>query len=307
MKIEFPIRHYRRDAIDHNLNSDHPLWQVLEPPVELFIQGSPEALKLLHSLPERGLAVVGTRNPQPKSVSLLKKWIRELEGSNLIIISGLARGIDAVAHAASLEAKLPTIAVLGAGLDLDYPRENTTLRNEILKAHGLIISEFPIKTPAHGHHFLRRNRLIAGWSKATWVIEAGLPSGALSTARWARDQDRTCFAVPCYPGDPTLVGNQILLDRDHALPFWGVHNLGAVWMELASHPLKADRDSTHKRISPLRRRVHFLTHQKGGAQVQELLDWALNQGWTPQRFYLDLQSTIEKNEVLDRQGTLISI
>src|SRR4051812_39077234 len=106
------------------------LWNTPHPPKELFIQGTPKAIELLECLPDRGLAVVGTRNPQTRSIGSLKKWILELEGSRLIILSGLARGIDTVAHGSALEAGLPTIAILGAGLDIDYPRQNQELRQK---------------------------------------------------------------------------------------------------------------------------------------------------------------------------------
>jgi len=316
--MEYPIHHLKRSSVQSIFNPKE-IWEVTDPPSELFIHGSEQALQLLQKIPERGLAVVGTRNPQTRSIALVKKWIPELSASDLIIVSGLARGIDAAAHSAALEAGLPTIAVLGAGLDLDYPRENHELRRRILEANGLVISEFPSGTPADGHHFLQRNRLIAGWSKATWVIEAGHPSGALSTARWAREQNRTCFATPCYPNDPGFSGNQTLLDRDHALAFWGVHSLGAAWIELAAQAQKRkggkkgvierpySSSSGSKDELVLTQYVNVLTYQQGGAQVQELLSWAITRSWDPQRFFTALQSAVQQKMIIDQQGTLVSM
>ncbi|NBU20116.1 DNA-processing protein DprA [bacterium] len=212
----------------------HEIWSIAEPPRCLYAHGKRSALTLLQYLPERGLAVVGTREPQERTQAFLKSEIRKLSSSSLIILSGLARGIDAVAHEAALDAGLPTIAVIAAGLTLEYPKETLSLRKRILDTGGLIISEYPIGTPARRQNFLQRNRMIAGWAKATWVVEAKQRSGSLNTARWARENNRTCITVPCFPENPLLKGNQILLDRDHALAYWGVHSLGAIWLDLAA-------------------------------------------------------------------------
>lgn len=219
-----------------------PLWDIALPPQTLFIQGSPNALSLLHRLPEDGLAIVGSREPQASSQALLQREVLKLRSSSLILLSGLARGIDAIAHESALLAGLPTIGIIAAGLDVPYPRETLSLRKRILEAGGLIISEYPPGTPAYKAHFLQRNRLIAGWTKATWVVEAQQRSGSLNTARWARENHRTCFTLPCSPGDQRFGGNEILLDRDHALAYWGVHSLGAVWLKFATY--KKDR-KTH--------------------------------------------------------------
>ncbi len=323
--MNFPITHF-------NLHEKTPFpiseWilNLDDPPSSIFIQGSKKGLKLLSKLPERGLAIVGTRNPLLKSKEQLRRWILELQGSQLILISGLARGIDTLAHLTALEAGLPTIAILGAGLDLPYPKENQVLKRQILQSDGLLISEYPLGTPALGHHFLRRNRLIAGFSQATWVVEAGLPSGALNTARWTREQNKICFAVPCSPGDPAFAGNQTLLDRDHSLTFWGIHSLGAVWLELATHPTCKQKNSCQKKtnqaknhplsspINPLNphekilvEMITQLTHQTGGVPLQEVLEWALQQSWTAHQFFSVLQPLLEKNCVREHRGLLVSL
>jgi DNA protecting protein DprA len=285
------------------------LWQIPDTPKELFVQGSKESLQILQALPERGLAIVGTRNPLPRSIELVKKSIRDLSQSGLVILSGLARGIDTIVHQTALEVGLPTIAVVATGLDLDYPKENVGLKTDILRSNGLLVSEFPPGTPALSHHFLKRNRIIAGWSKATWVVEAAVRSGALNTARWARDQNRTCFAVPCFPGDPSLLGNQTLLDRDHALAFWGIHSFGSVWLDLCStvQPtlgLERAQSPLEKKITD---RVNFLTVQRGGAPISTLHEWSLSQGWDSASFFDALQSLIRKGRVKERFGALISL
>ena len=277
-------------------------------PDEIYIQGSAQALELLKSLPERGLAVVGTRNPQPRSILMVQKWIEKLGNSQLIIISGLARGIDAAAHWSALKAGLPTIAVVASGLDSTYPEENRALREKIVESHGLIISEFAPGQMPRRHHFLQRNRLIAGWAKATWIVESAYGSGALNTARWAREQERTCFATPCFPGDPALSGNQALLDKDQAYPIWDIHNLGSVWLELAA-PLskKASTPANHQLENLLAQHVKHLTFEQGGVHVTEILDWAISKNWSPQLFFTILESSIRKNLIIDKEGILLNI
>jgi DNA protecting protein DprA len=314
--MKFPIYSFHRQ--DSQSVLPKALWEIVEPPDTLYFQGSKKAFEILERLPEDGLAIVGTRQPQSRSIEQVRTALQDLSSSSLIIVSGLARGIDACAHSAALAAGLPTLAVLGAGLDLDYPKQNSELRSQILEADGLLVSEFAPGTPALSHHFLRRNRMIAAWTKATWIVEAAMQSGALNTARWARDQNRICFAVPCFPGDPRLAGNQILLDRDHALPFWGSHSFGAAWLDLAargkintsSSQLRFELASGNRRTSD--RFLTFYTHiqqltsQRGGAPITELMDWALSQGWTFEEFFTKLDEALRQKLVIEQFGTLVS-
>ena len=319
--FNFPIHTFSKNTLGASLIPKE-LWEVPEPPAVIQVQGNPEALQLLEYLPYRGLAIVGTRNPQPRSVAWLSQQIAELEGSQLVILSGLARGIDAAAHEAALKAGLRTIGILGAGLDIDYPKENHELRNKILEAGGLIISEFPLKMPIRGFHFIKRNRLIAGWTQETWVVEAGLRSGSLNTARWAREANRTCFAVPSFPKDPFFAGNQTLLDRDHALAYWGTHSLGAVWMELISHSERTSKQTAGSKVSPkasqtrlepssdedhLHSQVNVLCSLYGGAREDILLHWALNRGWTTERFFQVLNEIRRLNRVIEHRGSIVSV
>ena len=195
------------------------------------MRGRPHAFELLRWLPEFGFAVVGTRKPQARSIQLTRSRLRALEGTRLIIISGLALGIDAAAHEAALSSRLPTIAILGGPLDEIYPPENRELASRILRQGGLLVTEYPPGAKIERHFFLMRNRLIAGWSKATWIVEAGFRSGALNTAKWAFDQNRDTYATPCFPGDPAHAGNQGLIYGDKAHPFWEPDNLGHTWQE----------------------------------------------------------------------------
>lgn len=158
-------------------------------PAELFVRGEPIRSG------ERAVAVVGTRRPSASGVQAARTIVRGLAEAGFAIVSGLAVGIDAVAHAAALEAGGYTLAVLGCGLDFPYPRENLRLRSRILEV-GTIVSEYPDDTSPQPAHFPARNRIIAGLCVATVVVEGGHKSGALITARIALDANRDVFAVP---------------------------------------------------------------------------------------------------------------
>lgn len=286
-----------------------PLWEVERPPREIFAEGSDRALLLLNSLPENGFAIVGTREPQAISMRLVERWVALLQDSGLIILSGLARGIDAAAHESALKAGIPTIAILGGGLDIPYPRENLSLRKRILDSDGLIVTEFPEGTQPQAGFFIQRNRLIAGWAKATWVVEAGKRSGALNTASWAMKMHRTCFATPCFPGDSIYEGNRRLFD-DEAVPLWKPHYLSSVWDRLLAldenrRPQRASRNgSSDEHLLGLE--IEKMTSAQGGIQIPEALDWAIRQGWSPARFFSALQIGLQKQLISERSGVLIS-
>lgn len=168
------------------------LKQIYDPPAILYYRGDPEAFSGF------ALAVVGARKFSTYGAQVAEKLVKELAANNLTIVSGLALGIDALAHGASLEVKGKTIAVIASGLDQKniYPSQNRYLADKIISSGGLVISEYPIGTMPLRHHFPQRNRIISGLSHATLVIEAGEKSGALITAMHALDQNREVFAVP---------------------------------------------------------------------------------------------------------------
>lgn len=168
------------------------LKQIYDPPFILYYRGRLEAFDGFL------LAVVGARKYSDYGRRVAEKLVRELALRNLTIVSGLALGIDALAHIAAIEVGGKTIAVLGSGLDQQniYPSQNRYLADKIQAHDGLILSEYPIGTLPLKHHFPQRNRIISGLSSATLVIEAGEKSGALITAFHALEQNREVFAVP---------------------------------------------------------------------------------------------------------------
>jgi DNA processing protein len=158
-------------------------------PIALYVAGNVGVLN------DPQLAIVGSRNPSPAGRDIAFEFAESLAACGLGITSGLADGIDSAAHRGALKAQGVTVAVLGSGVDVIYPRNNRTLSAEI-RRQGALISEFPLGTPPRRQNFPRRNRIIATLSVGTLVVEAARRSGSLITARLAADHDRALFAVP---------------------------------------------------------------------------------------------------------------
>ncbi len=168
------------------------LMEIPEPPKALWVAGvlpSPETILL---------TVVGARKHSPYGREACEEIIAGLRGYDIAIVSGLALGIDAIAHESAMRAGLTTVAVPGSGLDAKvlYPRSNVRLAERILESDGSLLSEFPPDTGAAQWTFPKRNRIMAGYARATLIIEAEEKSGTLITARLATDYNRDVFAVP---------------------------------------------------------------------------------------------------------------
>lgn len=181
-------------------DSHHLLWpgepgfpellqQALEPAPPLLVDGNPDFLR------QPCIAVVGARRATAGGLDNARWFARELSRAGYIIVSGLAHGVDTEAHREALRQNAPTLAILGTGVDVPYPLGNVGLANEIRRS-GALVSEFPLGTTARPESFPRRNRIISGLCRATLVVEAGLKSGSLITARLAAEQNREVFAIP---------------------------------------------------------------------------------------------------------------
>lgn len=166
------------------------LLNMADPPLALFVQGRLDALA--HA---QRIAVVGSRNPTPQGRQNAHAFARSLAESGLTVVSGLALGVDGAAHEGALDGQGFTLALVGTGLDRVYPRRHHELAHRIV-AQGALVSEYPLGTPPLAAHFPQRNRLIAGLSLGTLVVEAALQSGSLITARLAAEQGREVFAIP---------------------------------------------------------------------------------------------------------------
>jgi len=179
----------------HVLTLDDPrfppeLLQMADPPLLLYVMGQLDALH--HP---RRLAMVGSRNPTPQGEANARQFATALGQAGVCVVSGLALGVDGAAHEGALLADAPTIAVVGTGLDRVYPKRHLSLAHQIV-ARGAIVSEYPLGTPPLPAHFPQRNRIIAGLSQGTLVVEAAVQSGSLITARLAAEQGREVFAIP---------------------------------------------------------------------------------------------------------------
>ncbi len=180
-------------------DADYPasLLLIPDPPLMLYALGQTAALHGLRA--EQCLAMVGSRNPTPQGQANAREFARSLAGSGLTIVSGLALGIDGAAHDGALlgasSQALATLAVVGTGLDRVYPQQHRELAHRIAE-RGVLLSEYHLGTPPLNANFPKRNRLIAGLSQATLVVEAALQSGSLITAKQALEQGRDVLAIP---------------------------------------------------------------------------------------------------------------
>jgi len=166
------------------------LKEIYDPPPVLWVRGAATLLS------RPGIAIVGTRHPSPYGSGMAEILARDLAVRRLLIISGMARGVDSCAHKGALAARMPTVAVWGTGIDVVYPKENKKLAEEILAFGGAIVSELPMGTFPAPQNFPRRNRILSGLSVAVLVVEASENSGTRVTARCAAEQNRDLFAVP---------------------------------------------------------------------------------------------------------------
>lgn len=247
---------YRVYCID---DEEYPalLRSTSSPPPFLFVRG---VLPSFH----KSIGVVGTRKVTPYGTLVAEQFVSELVWNGFVIVSGLALGVDAVAQRSTVESGGVTVAVLGSGVDRIYPTSNEKLGIEIVESGGAIVSEFPFGTPAMQHHFPRRNRIISGLSKGVLVIEGGVKSGALITARYALEQGREVFAVPHNIHRTSLSGANHLIRRGEAKL---VENVGHILEEF-------QMESTEKK-----RPLHFDANEsqlleliaEGGRTIDELI------------------------------------
>jgi len=178
-------------------SSDYPalLRQIPDPPAGIYVIGN------LQCLNQQTLSVVGARSPALESLQWMRAYLKRFVAEGLVLVSGGARGIDQEAHRLSLLGSKPTVVVLPSGLATPYPKSLADWYGDIVKNGGCLVSEYPPQQEMHKHHFLRRNRIISGLSRATLVVEAARRSGSWMTGRLARDQGRTVAVLPGFPLD----------------------------------------------------------------------------------------------------------
>jgi DNA processing protein len=186
------------------------LWEIADPPPLLFYRGCTELASAVQTMPSVG--IVGTRSPSSYGQRWTCRITQQLVDHDVVIISGLAAGIDRWVHQQTLDSGGLTIAVLGTGVDQTYPWSNRSLQAKVA-TQGLLLSEHPNGTPPDRTHFPRRNRIIAGLSRAVVVTEAPVRSGALITARLANEYGRDVFALPGSLDNPCSRGCLNLIDQ----------------------------------------------------------------------------------------------
>ena len=252
------------------------LKEIYDPPLCLYVRGDASILS------KPGIGVIGTRHPTPYGVGMAERLACDLSARGLIIISGLARGVDTAAHRGTVNAKGKTVAVFGTGVDVIYPRENGKLADQILSLGGALVSEFPIGTFAAPQNFPIRNRIISGLSFGVLVIEAGEYSGTRITARCALEQNREMFAVPGNVTNKLSWGPNTLIKQGAKL----VATWEDVWEELPSEmktqleserPPESDKPSTASlfddaAFSPHEKKIYALLRKDEMKHIDELVE-----------------------------------
>ena len=197
------------------LHLEHPsypeaLRQIYDPPPLLYVRGTlPPMLAQT-----KAVGIVGTRDASQYALNLSLNFSKDLARAGVAVISGLALGVDSAAHRGAVQTDGgQTVAVLGSGVDVIYPRQNQRLVEEILDGHGGVVSEYRMGSGPRATNFPGRNRIINGLSKGVLVVEGGLKSGALITAEFALEEGRTIFAVPGRVGDSKAAGTLALLKQ----------------------------------------------------------------------------------------------
>jgi DNA processing protein len=219
---------------------------IFDPPPALYLRGSGDPALL----GRRAVAVVGARSCSPYGAQVARMLGRELAGAGLLVVSGLARGIDGEAHRGALEAGLPTVGVLGCGIDRDYPAVNASLSRRMEEA-GLVVSEYEAGVEPAPWRFPARNRIIAGLCEAVVVVETRERSGALITADFALEEGREVFAVPGEITSALSAGSNALLKLG-AAPLTGSGDvLDALGIDRATAQADPDVSETAQRVLAL--------------------------------------------------------
>jgi DNA processing protein len=239
-----------------------PLREIADPPFLLFALGRLEKLRL------PVVAIVGSRDASRYGRDVAWRLAQELSAAGVAVASGFARGVDAAAHEAALEGPGGTIAVLGCGLDVDYPREHRRLK-ERLSEKQLLLSEYPPGTEPRPQNFPIRNRVIAGLSSGVVVVEASRRSGSLITARLASDFGRDVFAVPGSVFSETSVGTHGLL-KDGAILCRGAEDVLAELFPSVGPPQRVAPAAAPAELSPEARRMLEALTKDDSLSAEEL-------------------------------------
>lgn len=247
-------------------DTDYPkrLLNCYDSPTLLFYKGAAD----LNT--SKIVAIVGTRSNTDYGKNFTEKLIRDLSEQNILIVSGLAHGIDAIAHKAALKNNLPTIGVVGHGLDTVYPSANTSLAKDMIKAEGGLLSEFFSGTKPDKHNFPLRNRIVAGLSDATVVVETNIKGGSMITAKLADAYNRDVFAVPGRTSDKVSCGCNHLIKYNKAILLTDAEELLDVlgWKERKKE--KKQQKELFIELSPEEKQIIQLLQEKELVHIDEI-------------------------------------
>lgn len=255
--------------------ADYPqnLIHIDQPPLVLFYMGKLQNLNQLNCI-----SIVGARNADKNGVEIAQNFARELASLGLCVVSGLALGIDTYAHLGALQtksgidSKVPTIAVLGNGLPNIYPSSNQKLARQIIEQGGLILSHFLPETPAYPSNFLDRNRLVAGISLATLVVQAAKRSGSLATARHAMEFGREVMACPGAVGDQRFEGTNNLIKQGAACVTCVEDILQLLpQLNLKVNEKNLDFENELTDLNPAQQKIIKMIKQQRKANLEELI------------------------------------
>ena len=235
------------------------LRSIPDPPRQLYCTGNRELLK------ERSIGVVGARKNTVYGKNVALMIGRRLAESGLVVTSGLALGIDGYSHEGALEADGKVIGVLGSGIDHMTPMRNRGLMMKALDKGGLVVSEYPPEEEGFKGNFPARNRIISGLSEALVVVEAGLDSGSLITAKHAAEQGRTVYAVPGNINSQTSIGCNLLI-RDGAVPLIIIDDM---IRDIGASPKKTE--ATDNDLDSDEQRIFDLVREMSGATMEEII------------------------------------
>lgn len=248
-------------------DADYPqrLLHSYDPPTLLFYRGKAN----LNA--SRMVAIIGTRTHSDYGKQVTEKLVQELADSGVLIVSGLAFGIDALAHKAALKYALPTVGVLGHGLDIIYPAQNRTLAKDMVTQDGGLLTEFRSNTKPDKHNFPARNRIVAGMCDATIVIETNIKGGSMITAELANSYHKDVFAFPGKVTDTKSAGCNYLIKSNKAALLTDAQDLLTAmgWIDTKNKTTKTQR-TLFTELNPDEKRVVDMLQDKEAVHIDEL-------------------------------------
>lgn len=247
-------------------NYPRRLLNVYDSPTLLFYKGTAD----LNT--SKIVAVVGTRNHTDYAKHVTDKLIKDLTSQNVLVISGMAFGVDAIAHKAAVKNNLPTVAVLAHGLDEIYPREHSSLAKDLVKHGGGLLTEFKSKTKPDKHNFPIRNRIVAGMSDAVIVVETGIKGGSMITAELANGYNKDVFAIPGKITDVKSSGCNFLIKNNKAILLTDANELIEMmgWEERSRKPGVRSQREIFIELTKDEKTIVDILKEKDSVHIDEL-------------------------------------